>query len=129
LYEAPLPYQYPQPASQWSRLVLAYDQANPPGSQRVALEPGGQRFPSRQLVPPEILPQQESYKLLAHALYFQDKQIGFMLLDGGQREGDMYDMLRSQISSALQGALLVQQVRQHSAELARKQRVRDSMTA
>jgi PAS domain S-box-containing protein len=126
LYEDPQPYRYPQSPPQWSRLVLAYDQENPAGSQRVELEPDGRRFPSRQLVPEGILPQQGAYNLIVHALYFQNEQIGFMLLDGDQREGDVYEMLRAQISSALQGSLLVQQVQEHSAELSQKQYILDT---
>jgi anti-anti-sigma regulatory factor len=99
--------------------VLAYDEENPAGSQRVELEPGGRRFPSRQLVPPGILPQQESYTLMVQALYFQDEQIGFMLLDGSQRDGDVYDTLRAQISSALQGALLLRERKQAEEALER----------
>jgi PAS domain S-box-containing protein len=112
--------------------VLAYDQENPAGSSRIKLEPGGYRFPSRQLVPPEILPQQGplpqqgAYTLMVQALYFQDEQIGFMLLDGNQREGDVYDTLRAQISSALQGAFLVQRVQERSAELVRQQYILDT---
>jgi PAS domain S-box-containing protein len=120
LYEDPQPYRYPQPAPEWSRLVLAYDEENPAGSSWVELEPGGRRFPSRQLVPEGILPQQGPYNLIVHALYFQNKQIGVVLFDGNQREGDVYDMLRAQISSALQGALLVRQTQAHRAELARE---------
>jgi rsbT co-antagonist protein RsbR len=54
------------------------------------------------------LSKQGGYNLIVHALYFQNEQIGFMLLDGSQRDSDVYEMLRAQISSALQGALLVQ---------------------
>ena len=58
LYENPQPYQYPQPVPEWSRLVLAYDERSPAGSRGLSLEAGGRRFPSRQLVPPDILPQE-----------------------------------------------------------------------
>jgi PAS domain S-box-containing protein len=126
LYENPQPYRYPQPAPQWSRLVLAYDEKAPAGSPRIELEPGGRRFPSRQLVPEGILPRQGPYTLVVQALYFQNEQIGFMLLDGDQRDGDVYSMLRAQISSALQGALLVQRVQERSAELTRHQYILDT---
>jgi PAS domain S-box-containing protein len=132
LYENPQPYRYPQLAPQWSRLVLAYDDENPAGSSRVALEGSRRRFPSRQLVPPEILPQQGplsqqgAYTLVVQALYFQNEQIGILMLDGDQRDGDVYSMLRAQISSALQGALLVQRVQERSAELTRQQYILDT---
>ncbi|MFC1975997.1 substrate-binding domain-containing protein [Chloroflexota bacterium] len=117
LYEHPQPYRYPQPAPQWSRLVLAYDEENPAGSSRVELAADGRRYPSRQLVPEGILPQQGQYTLVVRALYFQNEQIGFILLDGGQRDGDVYSMLRAQISSALKGALLVKQEKKRIRQL------------
>jgi len=119
LYEQPQPYRYPQPAPQWSRLVLAFDEEAPAGSQRVELEAGGRRFPSRQLVPPEILPQQEQYNLIVHALYFQNEQLGFAAFDMGPRDGAIYELLRPQISSALKGALLLQEAQQ-ARQLAEK---------
>jgi signal transduction histidine kinase/DNA-binding LacI/PurR family transcriptional regulator len=117
LYEEPQPYRYPQPVPEWSQLVLAYDEENPEGASRVELEPGGTRFQTRQLAPEGILPQQGQYDLVVHALYFRDRQIGFVLLDGDQQEGTIYDTLRAQIGSALQGALLVQARREAEERL------------
>jgi len=109
LYENPQPYRYPQSAPEYSRLVLAYDHENPAGASRVELEPGGRRFPSRQLVPEGILPQQGPYNLVVHALYFQNEQIGFAVFGAGARDGATYELLRTQISSTLKGALLLQE--------------------
>ncbi len=113
LYEDPQPYTYPQPAPPWSHLILAYNERG-----RIPLESGGRRFPSRQLVPEGILPQGRSYSMVMLALHFQEEQIGFVLFEIGPQEGTIYDILRGQISSSLQGALLVQQVREHVHELA-----------
>jgi signal transduction histidine kinase/DNA-binding LacI/PurR family transcriptional regulator/AraC-like DNA-binding protein len=112
LYENPRPYRYPQPAPEWSRLVLAYDEMSPAGSQRVELEAGGQRFLSRQLVPPDFLPPQEPYNLMVQALYFQDEQIGFTVFDVGPDDETIYELLRAQISSAIKGDRLFQEMQQ-----------------
>jgi PAS domain S-box-containing protein len=120
LYETPQPYQYPQPDLGWSRLMLAYDERG-----RGELAPGGQRFPSGQLLPEEMWPDRQ-FSFVVEPLYFQDDQIGFALFDMGRREGAPYEALRAQISSALQGALLVQRVRERSAELARQQYILDT---
>jgi DNA-binding LacI/PurR family transcriptional regulator/anti-anti-sigma regulatory factor len=108
LYEAPQPYQYPQPAPEWSRLILAYDAARPLGSECVELEPGGRRFRTLTLVPDGFLPQGRQYSLVFQPLFFQQNQIGFVLFEVGPREGAVYETLSSQLSSALQGALLLQ---------------------
>jgi PAS domain S-box-containing protein len=120
LYETPRPYQYPQPDLGWSRLTLAYDERG-----RVELAPGGQRFPSGQLLPEGMWPDRQ-FSLVVEPLYFQNAQIGFALFDMGPREGAPYEALRGQISSALQGALLVQRVQERSAELARQQYILDT---
>ena len=60
------------------------------------------------------------------ALYFQTTQIGVIFFEVGPRDGAVYDILRREISNALQGALLVQRVREHSAELTRQNYVLDS---
>ncbi len=112
LYENPQPYRYPQPVPQWSRLVLAYDEGAPAGLRRVELEAGGRRFLSRRLVPPEILPQQGPYNLMVQALYFRNEQIGFAVFELGPDDGAIYELLRAQISSALKGALLLQEAQQ-----------------
>ncbi|MBN2393469.1 MAG: substrate-binding domain-containing protein [Anaerolineae bacterium] len=105
LYEAPRPYRYPQPPPEWSRLMLAYNENG-----RIELEPDGWRFPSRQLLPEGVLPQGRRYDLVATPLYFQDNQIGFVLFEPGPREANVYEVLRVQISSALQGAALIRRV-------------------
>jgi anti-anti-sigma regulatory factor len=124
LYETPQPYQYPQPDLGWSRLMLAYDERG-----RVELEPGGQRFPTGQLLPEEMWPDRQ-FSFVVEPLYFQNDQIGFALFDIGPREGAPYEALRGQISSALKGALLLRAREEAEAALAQayaevEQQVRD----
>lgn len=102
LYEDPQSYEYPQPAPEWSRLILAYDEDG-----RVALEPGGNRFPTRHLLPEGMLPAHRRYTMVLQPLYFQDSQIGFVLFEVGPQDWSVYDILRGEIASALQGALLL----------------------
>jgi serine phosphatase RsbU (regulator of sigma subunit)/DNA-binding LacI/PurR family transcriptional regulator len=113
LYEDPPEYAVPQQAPEWARLILAYTDQG-----RADLEQEGRRFPARQLVPPEFLPQDRPYHLLIEALNVRDNQLGFVLFEVGPRDGNIYEVLRLQISSALQGALLVQRVQEHAHELA-----------
>jgi PAS domain S-box-containing protein len=114
-------YEDPSRPTEWSRLMLAYNERG-----RVKLEPEGRRFLSRQLIPEGIISPERQYSFVAEALCFQDQQLGFVLFEVGTRDGKIYEMLRDQISSALQGALLVQRVRERSAELARQQYILDT---
>jgi PAS domain S-box-containing protein len=96
----------------WSRLMLAYDERG-----RVELETGGRRFPSRQLVPDDILPQGRRYNLVVEPLYFRETQLGFVLFEADPRENVIYDALRAQISSALKNILLAQQMQHRALQL------------
>jgi PAS domain S-box-containing protein len=124
LYENPRPYTYPQRAPEWSRLILAYHE-----SQRIELEAGGRRFPSHQLLPEGILSQDKPYTLVVEPLYFREEQIGFIMFEVGPRDGVIYETLRLDVSSTLKGALLMQQIQEHSAQLAREQYILDTFMA
>ncbi len=87
----------------WSRLILAFL-----GKERLPLDNGGIRFPTRQLVPQSMLPEDRRTAFDVEALYFQEEQIGFVLFEIGPRDGDVYTTLRGHLSSALKSAELVQ---------------------
>lgn len=94
-------YEDPRSPAEWSRLLLAYDERG-----RTQLEPGGRRFPSRELVPADLLPSHRRYSLVILPLFFRGEQLGLLALEMGPREGNVYEALRGQISSALKGAML-----------------------
>jgi DNA-binding LacI/PurR family transcriptional regulator/GAF domain-containing protein len=97
-------YEDPRFPAEWSRLHLAYRQGK-----RIEIEPGGMRFPSRELVPGDLLPRDRRYSMIVEPLYFQTQQIGFALFEMGPSEGMIYESLRERFSSGLQGAILVRQ--------------------
>jgi PAS domain S-box-containing protein len=102
-------------------LILAYE-----GQQQVALAADGLRFPSLHLIPDRFWPRERRYHFVVEPLYFHDRQLGFVVFEAGSRDGDVYEMLRRGLSSALQGALLVEHVRERSAELMRQQYILDT---
>lgn len=102
-------YDNPATSLVWSRLVLAYDERG-----RVPLPAHGRRYPSNQVVPADLLPNRR-FSLLVEPLHFQTEPLGFVVFEVGPRDGDIYEVLRSHISSALKGALLFQQA--HEARL------------
>jgi len=93
-------YEDPVESMEWSKLVLAYT-----GGRRADQGAVDRRFPSRQLVPPDLLPARR-YSLVVEPLYFQKEPIGFVVFEVGPRDGAIYEVLRGHISSALKGALL-----------------------
>jgi signal transduction histidine kinase/DNA-binding LacI/PurR family transcriptional regulator/AraC-like DNA-binding protein len=97
-------YEDPRKPTEWSRLVLAYDEAG-----RVELGSGGRRFPSRQLVPDGLLSSEKQYHLIVEPLYFQEEQLGFLLLEGRSLRENIHGLLRDRINSALKGVLLLRQ--------------------
>ncbi|MFL7794507.1 MAG: substrate-binding domain-containing protein [Anaerolineae bacterium] len=103
LYENPVPYRYPVPAPEWSRLILAYDENG-----EIDLPSDGRRFFTRQLVPEGMLPQDRQYSLVVEPLYLRENQLGFVLFEVGPREASVYPALCQGIGSALYGALLLQ---------------------
>jgi DNA-binding LacI/PurR family transcriptional regulator/signal transduction histidine kinase len=96
-------YERGASAAGTSRLVLAYDAG------RGAFEPEDPVFASRALAPAGALPDRRATFVL-EPLFFKDEQLGFALFEMGPREGAIYESLREQISAALKGALLVQEV-------------------
>ncbi len=112
LYEDPQPYAYPDPAPEWSRLMLAYTEEG-----RVELPSDGLPFSSRQLTPQDLWPQERSHSFVVVPLHSREYQIGFSLFEVGPREGMIYEVLRGQTGSALRAALLVQEVEERTQAL------------
>jgi methyl-accepting chemotaxis protein len=103
-------------AYQMSKLVLAYDKTRYQDNGRAKLETGELHFLSRQLLPEVMFPDHR-YSLIVEPLNFQDKQLGFVMFEAGPLNGVIYESLRGQISSALQGALLLEQVKRNALQL------------
>ena len=105
-------HEDPEKPAEWSRLMLAYDEEG-----CVGLGTDGVRFPSPQLVPEGMWPQERRYSFIVSPLSFQGRQLGFVLYEMGPREGSIYAGLREEISSGLQGAQLVEQVESRAVQL------------
>jgi len=97
-------YEDPQNHTEMSRLMLAFNEGS-----RVEIEPGGQLFPTRRLIPENILSPAARYSFIIMPLFFQKEWLGFVLFTIDQPEEMVYETLRAEISSALQGALLMKQ--------------------
>jgi DNA-binding LacI/PurR family transcriptional regulator/signal transduction histidine kinase/ActR/RegA family two-component response regulator len=96
-------YEDPAAPTKLSRLILAYDEHG-----RVELEAGGQVFPSQQLVPSGTWRRGRQYNMVMESLYVNEQQLGFVLFGTDLQQGEVFEALRGQLSSALQRALLIQ---------------------
>jgi signal transduction histidine kinase/DNA-binding LacI/PurR family transcriptional regulator/AraC-like DNA-binding protein len=97
-------YEDSKKPTEWSRLILGYDESG-----RLELGPRTQHFPSPQLVPDDLLSPKLRYNMAVEPLYFRDENLGFVLLERGPMEGDIYETLREEISHALKVVLLLEQ--------------------
>ncbi len=109
-----------QPAAS-SRLILAYDSGH-----RLDLPLEGIHFPTAQLVPTSLRSDRLTASLVVEPLYFGDQLQGILVLEVGPLEGNIYENLRAEISSALQGSTLLRQVQDHAAQLQERVRERTS---
>ncbi|MBN2303508.1 MAG: substrate-binding domain-containing protein [Anaerolineae bacterium] len=111
-------YDDPDLPDEWATLLLAYQD-----NQQLNLPPEGIRFPTKQLIPPDLLPANYITPVVVEPLHFGPLQLGLLVLEVGPSQGIIYETLRTQISSALQGSLLLKQVQDHADQL--EQRVAD----
>jgi signal transduction histidine kinase/DNA-binding LacI/PurR family transcriptional regulator len=106
-------YVDPQAPTEAARLIFAYDDSG-----QIELEPGNECFRPCQLVPQHQLARKQRYTMIVTSLYFEENQLGFALFETGPSDGATYGTLRGQISSALRGALLLQERQRAEAALA-----------
>ena len=105
-------YDFPEHPEKWSNLIFAYNETG-----QVDVPRGGLRFPSLQLIPKNLRHGHKLPSAVIEPLYFREQQLGFVLFETGPSDGTIYESLRGEISSMLQGALLMQEVQQHTAQL------------
>ena len=108
---------YTEPTRQRVRLALAY---NAEGRNPMGVE--DQVYPAHQLLPEALLSRDASVVMVLVPLYFQETALGFALFEAESEQGEIYETLGRQISSALMGALLVRQQEeaQRDADVARQ---------
>ena len=108
----------------WSRLILAFL-----GKERLPIDKGGIRFPTRLLVPKGMLPADCRIAFDVEALFFQEEQIGFVMFEVGPRDGDVYTTLRGHLSSALKSAELVQIALESEAKAIKSDQLKTNLLA
>jgi light-regulated signal transduction histidine kinase (bacteriophytochrome) len=64
-----------------------------------------------------VVPSHPNVSIVVEPLYYRDEPLGLLVLEVGPLEGAIYENLRAQISSALQGSRLLQQVLKRTKQL------------
>jgi DNA-binding LacI/PurR family transcriptional regulator/signal transduction histidine kinase len=100
------------PDYRWSRLILA----TRAGRHARSLRPE-RRFHTARLLPASEGEEWRGGHWILEPLVYQDEALGYFLLSSGVEDPAVYDTLREQLSSALKGALLLEQVRTHERRL------------
>jgi signal transduction histidine kinase/DNA-binding LacI/PurR family transcriptional regulator/AraC-like DNA-binding protein len=109
---------------EYARLRLAYSD-----NERAGLEQDGLRFLTEQIIPSDFLPRDRRYCLVVEPLYFQDKSLGYVVFEIGPLDGNIYELLRDNLSSALQGAMLFQEIQQARFAAEKADRIKTRLLA
>lgn len=107
-------YSYPDAYPDKSELILAFNEGK-----RINLETTRCLYSTGRLLPAGIKEQINGYNFVILDLYFEKKQIGFIIIDTEKTYGVMYETLRLQISCALNGAFLLHKTEEDRITLAR----------
>jgi signal transduction histidine kinase/DNA-binding LacI/PurR family transcriptional regulator/CheY-like chemotaxis protein len=112
LFEGVLDVEAASYQPRWSRCIFSLD------ARGIADLPAeGRRVLTQSIIPNEIPDGDRSGATLAELLFFEDRQIGVALLGDGAASLATYDLLRMQISSALEGERLVRHQNRRAQQL------------
>ncbi len=106
-----------------SRMIVAYE-----ARRLLEMPSAGLAFRTSQIVPPELLGARRK-SLVVEPLFFENRQLGYAVLELGPKRRVVYELLRELISAALRGAELVRRVAEEAAqrEKAEKQRLESEL--
>jgi len=105
-----------------SRMIVAYE------DWRLRESGFSQRFPTAEIVPRELRGERRK-SLVVEPLFFENRQLGYAVLELGPKRRVVYELLRELISAALRGAELVRRVAEEASqrEKAEKERLEQEL--
>jgi signal transduction histidine kinase/DNA-binding LacI/PurR family transcriptional regulator len=107
IYEDPKTYNYPDRVSEWSRLIMAFNENG-----RIDLETGGVKFKTHDIFPADLNSMNKAGNYLLFPLYFEKYQIGFIVFEiiNNLQIGNTFNILANQISVGLKGVFLINDI-------------------
>ena len=97
---------------EWGRLVSAFVRGRV-----VNLPSRGIRYPIKELIPDVHFKFERRFHLIVLPLFFKSSQLGFTIFSVVEPDEITYDILRGHLSSAIQGAKLMNQVQHYAKNL------------
>lgn len=95
-----------------ARLILAYKE-----EKCVYINPNTAIFPSVQLLPEGIISYKNRFSLILKSLYFQNRQIGFVLFEDTLKDSSEYEQLSEIMSTAINGVMIIEDMENKALEL------------
>jgi DNA-binding LacI/PurR family transcriptional regulator len=97
LYKNPKQYEYLKGAPEKSKLIFAYQ-----NNKRIELDNKEIEFPTKNLLPDNIIKENKQYHYVIEPLYFKNSQLGFIILEIEDRTYKyIFGVLRGSLSNAL----------------------------
>ncbi len=91
----------------FARMVLAYS-----GEERYVLPENGLEFTSVDLIPDVFFNDHERFSFMVEALYFDERQVGFVILDMSRHINSIHAGIRRIVSNIFRSVHLVQKIKQ-----------------
>ncbi len=95
-----------------ARLTLAYRE-----EKHVDINPDTAIFPSVQLLPEGIISYENRFSMILKSLYFQNRQIGFVLFEDTLKDSSEYEQLSEIMSTAINGVMIIDDMENKALEL------------
>lgn len=84
-----------------SRLILAVRDGK-----RLPIKEGGQEFDTKDILPQDVLPQQEFYSMVVESLHFQKTFLGYVVFQHKEEDPAIFVALRDYLSSSIFASML-----------------------
>lgn len=112
LYEDPREYSFPDHVPEWSAIELAME-----NGRQIQVKTEDKRFKTNEIIPEKIYSGNTQRNYCAFPLHFRKTQIGVIVYDTEGYFFDTYIFIANQLSSGIQGILMINQVNRHSKVL------------
>jgi signal transduction histidine kinase/DNA-binding LacI/PurR family transcriptional regulator/CheY-like chemotaxis protein/HPt (histidine-containing phosphotransfer) domain-containing protein len=94
-----------------AKLIFGYNENGP-----FKFDNDGYEFNTKDLIPIKYFPENKRVSVVLEPLYFRKKHLGFVLFEISDIEISIYEGLRSNLSSALNGSLLIKELKESQKE-------------
>ena len=120
-YKNLITYKFNDPPPDQAKILLAYNQYD---SKLILKE--NKYFYTKNILPDNIWPKNRIFNFVILTLFFKQTQIGYMILEAGPKEHEIYSTFKHYFASAFYTALIWEKLQENSAEIIRKNYILDT---